>query len=170
MTHRVTLTQDISTDVFAPYGTLIRRPDLVGQRQFYSDWLGGERAGLSPVLHVNHMEPVTLPMTIDKLERHPHAAQVFVPLDVSRYLVTVAPSGVDGMPDLEGLVSFELPSSLGVIYAKNVWHAGASVLERTGSFAVLMWRGAVDDDVFVTIPACQILPPDRAQNRTRIVG
>jgi ureidoglycolate lyase len=57
----------------------------------------------------------------------------------------------DGSADLSGLKSFLLPGTVGVIYARGVWHASASVLDRAGAFAVLMWRGANDDDVFADI-------------------
>lgn len=147
-----------SVEEFAPFGTFIRRPDNHGERRFFSDWLGGE--GLAPVFHVNSMAPTVLPAPITKLERHPHAAQCFVPLDVERYIVTVAPSLADGSPDLDGLRSFIVPSSLGTIYRSTVWHAGASVLDRAGAFAVLMWRGRDNDDEFVDIPAVTIVSQD----------
>lgn len=140
-----------TAEAFAPFGAFIRRPDAHGQRQFYSDWLGGD--GLQPVFHVNSMAPTSLPAPVSRLERHPHAAQCFVPLDVERYLVTVAPSLSDGAPDTGALRSFVVPSSQGVIYRRGVWHAGASVLDRAGAFAVLMWRGREDDDEF-----CEIAP------------
>ena len=146
----VTIQNGCSQQDFAPFGELIDRPTNAGQRQFYSDWLGGD--GLAPVFHVNHVPAASLPVTLSKLERHPHAAQCFVPLDVTRYLVTVAPSLPDGAADLSRLRSFLLPGNLGVIFARGVWHAGASVLDRAGAFAVLMWRGAQDDDTFAEIP------------------
>jgi ureidoglycolate lyase len=139
---------------FAAFGSFIDRPAEAGQRQFYSDWLGGP--GLAPAFHVNNVPQVNLPLTLTRLERHPHAAQCFVPLDVSRYLVSVAPSLPDGAPYLAGMKTFLMPGTVGVIYAKGVWHAGASVLDRAGAFAVLMWRGANDDDVFVDIEPTQI--------------
>jgi len=162
MTRSVSVLSEISAESFAPYGALIHKPATAGQRQFYSEWLGGE--GLSPVFHVNNVPPSTLPHTINRLERHPHAAQCFVPLDVSRYLVTVALSRDDGAPDLDELESFVVPSTLGVVYAPGVWHAGASVLDRPGAFAVLMWRGAVDDDVFTTIPSTRLVAITQGQS------
>lgn len=149
MTIRVALETLSDPAIFAPYGTLIDAPDGHGQRRFYSDWLGG--AGLSPVFHVNSVPALELPAPLARLERHPHAAQCFVPLDVARYVVTVAPSLADGSPDLSGLRSFLVPGTQGVIYARGVWHAGASVLDRSGAFAVLMWRGQADDDQFIDI-------------------
>ena len=105
---------------------------------------------------VNNLLPRQLPLTITQLECHPHAAQCFVPLDVSRYLVTVAPSLADGTPDLSGMMSLILPGTVGVIYAPSVWHAGATVLDQPGGFAVLMWRGADDDDVFTDIAPVEL--------------
>ena len=150
MTRRQMIERGVTAEAFAPFGALIDKPALSGERAFYSRWLGGD-ASLAPVFHVNRVPATRLPSAIARLEHHPHAAQAFVPLDVSRYLVTVAPSLGDGGPDLGGLRSFELPATMGVIYAPGVWHAGATVLDREGSFAVLMWRGAPDDDVFISI-------------------
>jgi ureidoglycolate lyase len=90
-------------------------------------------------------------LQVSLLEHHPHANQAFIPLDVSRYLVTVAPSDAAGQPILDKLESFLVPGNLGVVYRQGVWHAGASVLDRAGNFAVLMWRGAPDDDVMLPI-------------------
>lgn len=149
MSQSVVISESYAAEDFTRFGTFIDRPTQAGQRQFYSDWLGAD--GLVPVFHVNNVPSATLPLTLTRLERHPHAAQCFVPLDVSRYLVSVAPSLPDGSADLSGLKSFLLPSTVGVIYARGVWHAGASVLDRAGAFAVLMWRGANDDDVFADI-------------------
>jgi ureidoglycolate lyase len=143
------ISESYAAEDFAPFGTFIDRPSQVGERQFYSEWLGAD--GLAPVFHVNRVLPATLPLTLRSLERHPHAAQLFVPLDVSRYLVSVAPSLPDGSADLSGLRSFLLPGTVGVIYARGVWHAGVTVLDRAGAFAVLMWRGASEDDVFADI-------------------
>ncbi len=150
-----------TTEDFAPFGDFVQSPREHGQRRFYSDWLGGE--GLAPVFHVNSMAPAQLPAPIRQLERHPHAAQCFIPLDVERYLVTVAPSRPDGGPDLDGLRSFLVPSSQGVIYRRGVWHAGASVLDRPGSFAVLMWRGYDDDDEFYDIEPVTLSTQENSQ-------
>ena len=155
MMRQVEISEGCAEADFAPFGGIIDRPAEAGQRRFFSDWLGGEE--LAPVFHVNNVPQASLPVTLQRLERHPHAAQCFVPLDVSRFLVTVAPSLADGTADLQGLKSFILPGTVGVIYAPGVWHAGASVLDRAGAFAVLMWRGANDDDVFADIEPTQLV-------------
>lgn len=145
----LTIRTDFRNDEFAPFGAIIDAPDKAGTRRFYSDWLGG--GAPDPVLHTNAVAAASLPLTLTSLECHPHAAQCFMPLDVSRYLVTVAKSDASGAPLLDTLVSFVLPGTRGVIYGRGVWHASAAVLDRLGHFAVLMWRGLPDDDVFIDI-------------------
>lgn len=155
MMQSVAIQPSISHDRFAAYGAIIDRPAQFGERAFYSHWLGGEN--LAAVFHVNNVPMTTMPAVVDRLERHPHAAQCFVPLDVSRYLVTVAPSKADGSPDLEQVETFLVPGTVGVLYAPGIWHAGISVIDRAGAFAVLMWRGANDDDVFTDISPLQLV-------------
>jgi ureidoglycolate lyase len=142
---------------FAPFGAIIDSPDAAGARRMYSDWLGGD--ALDPVFHTNAVQPSVLPLTLESLESHPHAAQCFVPLDVSRYLVTVAKSDANGGPALDTLETFLVPGTRGVIYGRGVWHASATVFDRIGHFAVLMWRGRVDDDIFIDIPPHRIVGP-----------
>lgn len=146
---------------FAPYGDFIRPPDQPGRRAFYSEALQPRPSGAVPVLHVNHVAPVELPLTVTGLERHPHAAQCFMPLDVARYAVLVMPGDTTGAPDLSRALGFLMPGTMGVIYHPNVWHLGATVLDRPGHFTVLMWRGGTqEDDVFRTIPPLTLVLPD----------
>jgi ureidoglycolate lyase len=157
MSRSVILRTDFTEAAFAPFGTVIAHPDTIGERRMYSQWLGGD--GLSPVFHVNAVAPAILPHRVSLLERHPHANQAFIPLDVSRYLVTVAPSDENGQPQLDALVSFLVPGNLGVVYGRGIWHGGACVLDRLGHFSVLMWRGKADDDVMLDVEDFTILPP-----------
>lgn len=136
---------------FARFGTLVEKPEVAGERRMFSEWLPAQD-GLALQFHLNHVAPTRLPSPLSQVERHPHSAQVFLPVDVSRYLVVVMPRMADGAPDLLHAVCFEVPGSVGVIYRRDVWHAGMMVLDRPGSFAVLMSRGAQDDDVFLPIP------------------
>lgn len=135
---------------FAPFGALIEPPQAPGDRRMFSDWITPV-AGLSLQFHINHVAPASLPLRLDQVERHPHSAQAFVPMDVSRYLVTVMPSRADGRPDPAAALCFLMPGTLGVVYRRDAWHAGITVLDRPGAFAVLMWRGAADDDVLADV-------------------
>lgn len=133
-------------------------PERVGDRAMFSEWLAPV-AGLSQQCHVNRVEPSALPLTIDTVEHHPHAAQVFLPLGVSRYLVTVMPSTESGEPNPSGALAFIVPGTVGVAYRPGVWHTGIAALDTTGSFAVLMWRGRADDDVFATVDPVRVDAP-----------
>lgn len=146
---------------FARFGALVEKPENAGDRRMFSDWLP-HVDGLALQFHVNHVAPSTLPVQLTQVERHPHAAQVFLPVDVSRYLVVVMPSHPDGSPDLAGARCFELSGTVGVIYRRDIWHAGMMVLDRPGSFAVLMPRGTSEDDVFCSIPAITLQCPATA--------
>ncbi|MFN4129835.1 MAG: ureidoglycolate lyase [Paracoccaceae bacterium] len=142
---------------FARFGTLVDKPESAGDRRMFSDWLPATD-GLALQFHLNHVAPSALPSPLAQVERHPHSAQVFLPVDVARYLVVVMPSLADGAPDVLRACCLALPGTVGVIYRRDVWHAGIMVLDRPGSFAVLMWRGAQDDDVFLPIPVITLAP------------
>lgn len=161
------LLQPPDPQAFAPYGAFILPPDQPGRRAFYSEALQPRPPGAVPVLHVNHVPASTLPLTVTGLERHPHAAQCFMPLDVARYVVLVMPSDDNGLPLPSQALGFLVPGTIGVIYHADVWHLGATVLDRPGHFTVLMWRGGVtEDDVFRTIePLTLALPTIGASAR-----
>ena len=140
-------------EAFAPFRRFVTPPDLPGERAFYSEMLRERDSQSAPVLHVNHVPETRLPIRISKIERHPHAAQCFFPLDVARYVVMVMPSDPNGDPVVEQTLAFVTPGNTGVIFHPNVWHLGATVLDRPGQFTVLMWRdGARPDDAFRAIP------------------
>jgi ureidoglycolate lyase len=145
---------------FAPFGSFIGPSDTAGQRKFYSEHLQAHQPGSDPILHVNHINPVKMPLDVVLLERHPYAAQCFMPLDVARYIVAVMPSDDDGNPIRTQTLAFLMPPTVGVIYHPRVWHLGATVLDRKGHFAVLMWRGGPgNDDEFLTIDPITLTLP-----------
>lgn len=150
---------------FAPFGVFVDMPAEAGARRPYSEWLTPV-SGLALQFHTNRVPPSRLPLTLERVERHPHAAQVFLPLSVSRYVVTVLPSLGDGQPDLPRARAFVLPATLGVVYRAGVWHAGITALDAEASFAVLMWRGSADDDVFAPVGPLAVLPPVTAGTAT----
>jgi ureidoglycolate lyase len=135
----------------------VEPPAHPGDRRLYSDWLAPV-PGLALQFHMNHVAPSALPLQIAQVEAHPHAAQVFLPVDVDRYVVTVMPGG--DTPDPAGAVAVVLPGTVGIVYRPGVWHAGMTVLGRSGHFAVLMWRGAADDDRFAAIPPLTLTAPE----------
>jgi ureidoglycolate lyase len=151
---------------FAPFGEFLEPPSAVGERAMFGRWLEPV-PGMVQQCHLNRVAPSTFPILVDQVECHPHAPQVFVPVGVSRYLVTVMPSDETGGPDPERALAFVVPGTLGVAYRPGTWHAGIAVLDAEASFAVLMWRGGVEDDVFAAIPPIELCSADSlAKGRT----
>jgi ureidoglycolate lyase len=161
MTHLPSLTALPPDPVaFAPFGAFIEPPEP-GGRTMFSDWLAPVE-GRSAHYHLNRVASTTLPVTLDRVERHPHAAQLFMPVGVSRYLVTVMPADATGAPDPSRARAFVVPGTMGIAYYPGTWHAGISVLDGDGSFSVMMWRGVGDDDdddEFASIPSMEVREP-----------
>ena len=155
---RIVTARPPDPEAFAPFGSFITPPEEFGGRAHFEAWLEPV-ANRASHYHLNRVAPSALPVTVGRVERHPHAPQLFLPVGVDRYLVTVLPPGSSGAPDPSGAVSFEIPGSLGIVYRPGVWHAGISVLGAPGSFAVMMWRGGEDDDEFADIPPLIVAPP-----------
>ena len=146
--------------VFAPFGAFVDPPTVFGERALFCHWLEPV-VGRSQQFHVNRVARSALPLTVDRVECHPHAAQLFVPMgEVSRYLVVVMPSDAAGDPDPGGAQAFVVPGSRGVVYAPGVWHTGMTTLDEDASFAVVMWRGGDNDDVFASVPAFDVVAED----------
>lgn len=158
MSGLVVTLEPATAEAFAPFGRFVAPPGAAGERSFYSDSFHERPDSSSPVLHTNFVPATTIPLVCSEVERHPFAAQCFLPLDVSRYVVLVMPSDDDGAPIVGAARAMLVPGNRGVIYHRNVWHMGASVLDRTGQFAVLMWRGGkYHDDEFRRIPPLTVV-------------
>ena len=94
-----------------------------------------------------------MPLLATEMERHPWSSQTFVPLDVARWVVMVAPDK-GGAPDPERLTAFLATGDQAVSYAIDTWHHPLRVLDRPGRFVVLMWSTGTkaDDEVWSTLP------------------
>jgi ureidoglycolate lyase len=152
--------QYLAREAFAPFGDVIDIPDQPG-RTYYDDALGNLRSGAHPSLSVSlKVETVDRPLRAELLERHEFSSQTFLPIDVQRWLIVVAPHGRTGGPDLGGVRAFIATGRQGVTYKPNTWHHGLTVLDRPGRFAVLMWRdGTKSDEEFVPIKPLTIHIP-----------
>lgn len=76
-------------------------------------------------------------------EQHPHSAQMFIPMNVERYLVVVWNDHPNSGCKPQAFVGG--PEDV-VIYKPGVWHHGIVALGRDGLFASTMWktRGGTD--------------------------
>lgn len=152
--------QPLTKEAFAPFGDVIDVPDTAG-RTYYEDALGNLRPAAHASLSVSlKAETPDRPLRSDYLERHEYSSQTFMPLDVSRYLIVVAPHAAAGGPDFAGVRAFIATGKQGVTYRANTWHHGLTVLDRPGRFAVFMWRdGGKGDEEFVPVPPFTVRIP-----------
>ena len=142
--------QKLTPEAFAPFG------DVIDARVSESFAINGGRtqrhhdlarveildAPSRPLISVFVSQPVTLPLELELLERHPLGSQAFMPLHEERFVVVVAPPGDDIDPD--EIRAFVTDGRQGVNYRAGTWHAIHSVLEREGEFLVVD-RGGADN-------------------------
>src|SRR5437764_8556465 len=94
--------QPLTKEAFAPYGDVIDMPNEAG-RTYYEDALGNLRPDARPSLSVSlKAETPDRPLRAELLERHEFSSQTFVPIDVGRWLIVVAPHATAGGPALGG--------------------------------------------------------------------
>jgi ureidoglycolate lyase len=142
----------LNAEEFAPYGDVLAPPADFG-RVYFDQGLRSTRPGAWASLSVAHAKSLpSLPLQAKVMERHEFSSQSFVPLDVSRWLLVVAPSAADGGPDGSRAVAFLAGPGQGVTYHAGTWHHPLTILERPGRFAVFMWRdGTKTDEEFRTL-------------------
>lgn len=136
----------ISTEAFAPFGTVVRAPGMAGRVRLPSA-LRNLRTDADASLTVARQLPGMLPLTSEVMERHRYSTQTFLPLDVERYVVVVAPTAGNGGPDMGVARAFVMPGDTGISYAADTWHHPLLVLQRPASFAVFMWRDGTPKDI-----------------------
>src|SRR2546428_11774893 len=87
------IAESLTEKAFAPYGDLLAAPAEFG-RAYFDEGLRTSRATAWPSLSVSHVRPLpSLPLEARVMERHELSSQSFLPLDVARWLVVVAPAG-----------------------------------------------------------------------------
>ena len=122
---------------FARYGTVIRRPSSAGRTAF-DGVLGCAHPDGRLRASMSRLDPEPLPKAFPRMERHPHAVQLFLPMAGTCYLAVTA-LGADA-PDLTTLDAFLVPCDVGIAYGIGVWHVPMTVLADPATFLVLMHR------------------------------
>jgi ureidoglycolate lyase len=150
----------LSAEAFAPFGDVLQAPTDPGQSWFDAS-LGNLRPGAHPSLRMITKLPVRgLPLEANLLERHEFSSQTFVPIDIGRWLVVVAPHAPEGGPDVKRAKAFLATARQGVTYRPNTWHHGLTVLDRPARIAVFMWcDGTASDEQFVPVRPFTIREP-----------
>ena len=111
-----------------------------GAAQIYRDRAAADFAeqGGRVSFNVVRTAPRSLPIVIDRMERHPLGAQMFAPLGGADWLVVVAPAGTLN-PD--AVVAFRVQSGQAVNYRRGVWHGPLIALGRESDFLVIERAG-----------------------------
>ncbi|GGB45679.1 ureidoglycolate lyase [Tistrella bauzanensis] len=106
-------------------------------------------------------EPVSLPLVIEVMERHPLGSQAFMPLNRCRFIVVVGPAE-DPRPRPENLQAFISDGRQGVSYRRGTWHLPLTVLD-TGHLLVVDRKGPgcnLGEHVFEPGTGPLLLPQD----------
>lgn len=151
--------QPLTQEAFAPFGDVIDMPRDAG-RFYHDDALGNLRPGAGPSLSVALKAPTPdRPLKSEMMERHEFSSQTFIPVDVGRWLIVVAPHATTGGPDMAHARAFVADGTVGVTYRANTWHHGLTTLDKPGSFAVFMWKAGTQDEEFVPVKPFTIKIP-----------
>lgn len=153
--------QPLTKEAFAPFGDIIDMPTAAG-RFYHDDALGDRRgAGAAPSLSLALKAPTPdRPFRSDMLERHAFSSQTFIPIEVGRWLIVVAPHAARGGPDTTKALAFIADGRVGVTYKADTWHHGLTTLDRPGRFAIFMWKdGTAGDEEFVPVPPFTVAIP-----------
>ena len=129
----------ISDEAFALFGELVAHRGVDARRYLRDVPEGAAPAANLRMWVSRYPAPRPLPVVHKKLERHPHSAQTFIPLRVSRYVVVCAPADAAGDPDAGRARAFVVGPGTGVAYRRGVWHGPMTVLDEPAEFAVVMW-------------------------------
>jgi len=148
--------EPITEERFAPFGELIAVGAAFGRTDFVAR-IENARPHARANLATIKLEPTPLPATITRMEKHAYSSQAFIPLDVARYVVIVAPDRA-GAPDEAELIGFVVPSGVGVSYRAGTWHTGLMIIDRPGAFAMLVHEdGTVDDCTIVPVQSFSVV-------------
>lgn len=143
--------QPLTREAFSPFGDVIDMPAAAG-RVYYNDALGNLRRHATGSVSVAlKAETPDRPLRSETMERHEFSSQTFIPVDVGRWLIVVAPHAAKGGPDMALARAFIVDGARGVTYKANTWHHGLTTLDRPGSFAVFMWTAGTEDEEFVPV-------------------
>ncbi|RUR33810.1 ureidoglycolate lyase [Vreelandella nanhaiensis] len=133
----------LTPDAFASFGEVLdarTSPSFsinAGRTQRHHDLAKVETLGENghTLINIFVSQPVSLPLKLTFLERHPLGSQAFMPLNQERFIVVVAPPGEAINP--QDVRAFVTDGRQGVNYRAGTWHAIQSVLAREGEFIVV---------------------------------
>ena len=152
--------EPLTRDAFAPFGDVI---ETAGAQNFlinngsttrFHDLARVETDAEGRVLvNIFRAEPLSYPLVIRLVERHPKGSQAFIPLQGRPYLVLVAPRGESVSP--ADLRAFRASGHQGVNYHAGTWHHPVLALGGTSDFLVIDRGGPGEncDEIFFDDPS-----------------
>lgn len=94
------------------------------------------------IVNIFRSTPLTFPLPIEMMERHPLGSQAFIPLGKEPYLVVVAAKGA---LDTSNIEVFLATAEQGVNYHKGTWHHFCLALKQVSDFLVIDRGGEGDN-------------------------
>lgn len=154
--------QPLTREAFAPYGDVIEAGDAQsfavnsGTAQRFNDLAHVDVAaqGGHPLVSIFRGQPISLPMQISEMERHPLGSQVFMPIGELPFLIVVAADAGDrpGEP-----VAFLSNGRQGVNYRRGTWHHPLLSLDVVSDFLVLDRGGAGENCDVAPLPSPRLI-------------
>ncbi|NKB56519.1 MAG: DUF1932 domain-containing protein [Alphaproteobacteria bacterium] len=139
--------QPLTADAFAPFGDVIAiGQGEPGTRDAFAAAMDNKRSDAQLNVSVSRAKETPVPLQVKWMERHPYSGQTFVPLDISRYLMLVAPSTPNGAPNLGKLQAFIAGPDQGINYRAGVWHHPFTALDRPSECLVLRFDDGSEAD------------------------
>lgn len=143
---RSLLAQPITATAFAPFGQVVEH-DRSAVVYCVGNAFERDETATTPSLSLLRLETAfEFPITVDTLERHPHAAQTFLALKGGRSLIVVCGSTPNGNPSIATAKAFIAEPHHGIIYQRNVWHRSVTPLEAPSEYAMMMMRHPAGSD------------------------
>ena len=135
--------QALTREAFAPYGDVIEagpgQTKTMNDERFerYDDLCRVETdaGGRVAVGIASCIEATVLPHEFDRVERHPHGSQAFVPLGFCRFVVAVAPPGE--IVTAADICAFVTNGQQGVNYHRGTWHMPLIAPEQGQRFLIV---------------------------------
>ncbi len=130
-------------EAFADYGEVISTENAAsewinaGHTQKFADLAGidTDAEGGRTAVHLYRSQPLTLPLNIEVMERHPLASQAFMPLHSRPFLVIVAAAGET--LNSNSVRAFLSNGRQGVNLRRGTWHHYQVSLQQESDYLVI---------------------------------
>jgi len=152
--------QPLTAAAFAEFGDVIsiegKTGELIneGHTQKFADLaaIDTSAAGGRTAVHIYRSQPLSLPLAIEVMERHPQSSQAFMPLHSRPFLVIVAAAGE--LLESESVRAFLSNGRQGVNLKRGTWHHYQVSLQQESDYLVIdrMGPGANFEERRLTPP------------------